>query len=175
MFDEYRRMLDKFGLNAAEVSDGSMILPHEEKLKCISTLAKDVTVVSEVGSKEEGILISPGKWINMMRDELDAGSWKVIAEGRESGTVGIFRPNGQPHTILINKIKSKVNNDNIIWEAPQKKQVVWFIKLMGCNVNLGNIAPQDVIPTETLRYGLRGDTFLDFLPEEMKAGKQQTE
>ena len=171
MFDDYRRMLDKFGLNAAEVSDGSMIIPHEEKLKYISKLAKDVTVVSEVGSKEEGILISPGKWIKMMRDELDAGSWKVIAEGRESGTVGIFRPNGQPHTILINKIKAKVNDENIIWEAPQKKQCVWFIRILGCNVNLGNIAPHDVIPIETLRYGLRGDTFHQFLPEEFRDKK----
>ena len=102
-----------------------------------------------------------------MNTELKAGSWKVIAEARESGTVGIYRPNGTAHTILINKILSKVNRDDILWEAPQKAQQVWFIKLLGASVNLGNIAGSDVIPLETLRLGLRGDTFFEFLPEEV--------
>ena len=89
--------------------------------------SKNYTVLSEVGSKEEGILISPAKWIKMMSNELQAGSWKVIAEGRESGSVGIFRPNGKPHTMLINKIISKINPDKILWEAPTKKQQTWFV------------------------------------------------
>ncbi|MFT5596846.1 MAG: phosphosulfolactate synthase, partial [Flammeovirgaceae bacterium] len=163
MFEEYRKLLQDLKLGTVEVSDGSIDLPHDEKLGYISELAKDFTVLSEVGSKEEGILISPGKWVKMMDTELRAGSWKVIAEARESGNVGIYRPNGTAHVVLVNKILAKVKAEDILWEAPQKAQQVWFIKLVGHNVNLGNIAPNDVIPLETLRIGLRGDTFFEFL------------
>jgi len=173
-FDDYCRYVDKFGLDMAEVSDGSIILPHDRKCHYISELARrGVTVLSEVGSKEEGILISPSKWIRMMQNELEAGSWKVIAEARESGTVGIFRPNGSVHTSLVNKIIAKVPKEKIIWETPQKRQQVWFVELFGANVNLGNIAPESVIPLETLRLGLRGDTFFNFLPENLKKYKLQ--
>lgn len=167
MFDDYRRLLDELGLQTAEVSDGSIHIEHDKKLEYISTLAKDFRVLSEVGSKEEGILIAPAKWVKMMDTELQAGSWKVIAEARESGNVGIYRPNGTAHVVLVNKILAKVPAEDILWEAPQKAQQVWFIKLIGANVNLGNIAPSDVIPLETLRIGLRGDTFFEFLPEEI--------
>lgn len=167
LFDEFRKLLSDLGLGMVEVSDGSIHLEHEDKLHYISELAKDFTVLSEVGSKEEGILIAPGKWVKMMDTELQAGSWKVIAEARESGNVGIYRPNGTAHVVLVNKILAKVRPEDIIWEAPQKAQQVWFVKLIGANVNLGNIAPNDVIPLETLRIGLRGDTFFDFLPEEI--------
>lgn len=166
-FDGYRRLLDKYKMDLCEVSDGSIIIPHDQKLKYISELAKDRTVMSEVGSKDEGIIISPAKWIKMMSTELEAGSWKVIAEGRESGTVGIFRPNGTAHTYLINKIIAKIDPNRILWEAPIKTQQVWFIRLFGPNVNLGNIAPYEIIPLECLRLGLRGDTFFEFLPEEV--------
>jgi len=166
-FDGYRRLLDKYKMDLCEVSDGSIIIPHDQKLNYISELAKDRTVMSEVGSKDEGIIISPAKWIKMMSTELEAGSWKVIAEGRESGTVGVFRPNGTAHTYLINKIIAKIDPNRILWEAPQKTQQVWFIRLFGPNVNLGNIAPFEIIPLECLRLGLRGDTFFEFLPEEV--------
>ncbi len=165
MFDDYRKLLDRFKIPAAEVSDGSIVLNHELKCEYINKLSKDFIVMSEVGSKEEGILISPNKWINMMQAELEAGSWKVIAEARESGNVGIYRPNGTAHVALVNKIIAKVSVENILWEAPKKAQQVWFIKQFGTNVNLGNIAHDEVIPLETLRIGLRGDTFHDFLPE----------
>lgn len=165
MFDDYRKLLDRFKIPAAEVSDGSIMLNHELKCNYIKKLSKDFIVMSEVGSKEEGILISPNKWINMMQAELEAGSWKVIAEARESGNVGIYRPNGTAHVALVNKIITKVSVENILWEAPKKAQQVWFIKQFGTNVNLGNIAHDEVIPLETLRIGLRGDTFHDFLPE----------
>jgi len=168
-FDDYLKLIDKYKLTAAEVSDGSIELPHDEKCKYINILSKNYTVLSEVGSKEEGIIIHPTKWIKMMNSELEAGSSKVIAEARESGTVGIFHRNGSTHVLLVNKITSKVPVENIIWETPQKSQQVYFIKLFGANVNLGNIAPDDVIPLETLRLGLRGDTFFHFLPEEMKS------
>lgn len=165
--DDYIRLLDKLKIEAAEVSDGSIVMEHDEKCKIINRLSKDRYVLSEVGSKEEGIIIHPAKWIKMMNAELAAGSTKVIAEARESGNVGIFHRNGSAHVMLINKITSKVPKDAIIWETPQKAQQVYFIKLFGANVNVGNIAPDDVIPLETLRIGLRGDTFFHFLPEEM--------
>lgn len=165
-FEDYLRLLDKYKMDLAEISDGSIIINHDEKLELIRKMAKSRTVLSEVGSKDSGILISPGRWIKMMSSELEAGSWKVIAEGREAGNVGVFRPNGTAHTMLINKIIAKVKPEDILWEAPQKNQQVWFIKLFGANVNLGNIAPNELIPLECLRLGLRGDTFFEFLPED---------
>jgi phosphosulfolactate synthase len=169
MFDDYMRLIDKLKLDCAEVSDGSIVMPHDQKCEYIRKLAQNFTVFSEVGSKEAGLIIHPAMWVTMMNKELQAGSWKVIAEARESGNVGIYRANGNAHTLLINKILAKVNKDDILWEAPQKSQQVWFLKLLGHNANLGNIAYDDVIPLETLRLGLRGDTFFSFLPAELKA------
>lgn len=165
--DDYKRYIDSLGLDTVEISDGSISIDHDEKCKLISSFAKNYRVLSEVGSKEEGILISPAKWVKMMQTELAAGSWKVIAEARESGTVGIYRPSGQAHTLLINRIIQKVKPEDILWEAPKKPQQVYFIKHFGCNVNLGNIAENEVIPLECLRVGLRGDTFFDFMPEDI--------
>lgn len=165
--DDYKKYIDGLGLQTVEISDGSMVIPHDEKCEMITSFAKNYRVLSEVGSKEEGILISPARWIKMMQHELQAGSWKVIAEARESGTVGIYRPSGQAHVMLINKIIKNVKPENIIWEAPKKPQQVYFIKQFGANVNLGNIAENEVIPLECLRIGLRGDTFFDFQPEEV--------
>ena len=170
---EYLHLLDDLKIDLVEISDGSIIIPHDEKCELIHKLSKNRTVLSEVGSKDSGILISPGKWIRMMTSELEAGSWKVIAEGRESGNVGVFRPNGTAHTILINRIISKVAPENILWEAPQKNQQVWFIKLFGANVNLGNISANEIIPLECLRLGLRGDTFFEFLPSSTAKLKQE--
>ncbi len=167
-FEDYIRYITDLGLDSAEVSDGSIELSHEHKLEYIGRLSKDFTVLSEVGSKEEGIIIHPARWIKMMQSELEAGAAKVIAEARESGTVGIFHKDGSAHTMLINRIVNKVKLENIIWETPQKSQQVYFLKLFGSNVNVGNIAVDDVIPLETLRLGLRGDTFFSFLPGEMK-------
>jgi phosphosulfolactate synthase len=164
-FEQYRDYIADLGLNCAEVSDGSIELEHDKKCEYISELAKNYTVLSEVGSKEEGVIIHPARWIKMMQSELEAGASKVIAEARESGTVGIFHKNGSAHSILINRIVNKVKSENIIWETPQKSQQVYFLKLLGSNVNLGNIGVDDVIPLETLRLGLRGDTFFTFLPE----------
>jgi phosphosulfolactate synthase len=167
MFDEYCEFIDKFKLDCAEVSDGSIVIKHEKKCEYISKLAKNYTVLSEVGSKEEGIIIHPNMWISMMNKELEAGSWKVIAESRESGTVGIYRSSGHAHETLVQKITAKVKQENIIWEAPKKPQQVWWIQQLGANVNLGNIAPEEALPLETLRLGLRGDTFFTFLPKEI--------
>lgn len=168
MFDDYIKFVNKLNIDHVEVSDGSIEMKHDVKCEYIRKLSKEFTVLSEVGSKEEGIIIHPNMWITMMQKELEAGSWKVIAEARESGTVGIYRKNGQAHSLLINKIISKVNPENILWEAPLKAQQVYFIKMFGANVNLGNIGYEDVIPLETLRCGLRGDTFFTFLPKKLQ-------
>ncbi len=164
-FNDYIKVLDKFKMTHAEISDGSITLPHDEKLEYIRKLAKHVTVITEVGSKEEGIIIHPNKWIEMINSELEAGAWKVIAEARESGTVGIFRPSGKAHVVLINKIVAKVPPEKIIWEAPNKGGQTYFIKLLGANVNLGNISPHEVIAVESLRLGLRSDTFFQYLKQ----------
>jgi phosphosulfolactate synthase len=171
MFDDYRRLLNKLKIEYVEVSDGSVKMDHKDKCHYIKELAKEFTVLSEVGSKEAGVIIHPTLWISMMTKEIECGAWKVIAEARESGTVGIYRPNGNAHTSLINKILNKVPKDSILWEAPKKSQQAWFIGLLGSNVNLGNIAPDDVIPLETLRLGLRGDTFQQFMPKMEKKEK----
>lgn len=167
-FDEYQKLIEEFGVDTAEVSDGSINMEHDSKCEYISKLAKNFTVLSEVGSKEEGIIIHPAKWVSMMKAELEAGSFKVIAEARESGTVGIFHKNGSAHSMLITRITNKINVNDIIWETPQKTQQVYFINLFGANVNVGNIGVDDVIPLETLRLGLRGDTFFNYLPENVK-------
>jgi len=168
MFDEYRKLIDKYGLDMVEVSDGSMIIPHADKISYIEKLAQEVTVLSEVGSKQADVVFPPNVWVAMMKAEIDAGSWKVIAEARESGTVGIYNPDGTANTTLIDDIVKQVQIENVIWEAPIKSQQAWFIKLLGANVNLGNIAPGEVVSLETLRLGLRGDTFYEFLPEDLK-------
>jgi phosphosulfolactate synthase len=167
-FDDYQKFIDAYGLDTAEVSDGSINIEHDSKCEFISRLAKNFTVLSEVGSKEEGIIIHPAKWVSMMKAELEAGSFKVIAEARESGTVGIFHKNGSTHSMLVTRITSKIKETDIIWETPQKSQQVYFINLFGANVNVGNISVDDVIPLETLRIGLRGDTFFNYLPEGTK-------
>ncbi len=167
-FDDYRRVLDEYGMTFAEVSDGSMDLDHDKKCEYIEKLSKQVTVLSEVGSKDADKIIPPYLWIDLMQKELQAGAWKVIGEAREGGNVGLFRGTGEVRSGLVQEILTKIPFEKIIWEAPQKAQQVWFVKLLGANVNLGNIAPNEIIPLETVRLGLRGDTFLHFLGIERK-------
>ncbi|MDJ1468438.1 phosphosulfolactate synthase [Cytophagaceae bacterium DM2B3-1] len=169
-FEDYLRVLDKYELSYAEVSDGSIDMNHDEKCEYINKLAQRATVLSEVGSKDDQKIIPPYKWIALMQKELDAGAWKVIGEARESGNVGLFRSTGEVRSGLVEEILTKIPSEKILWEAPQKAQQVWFIKLLGANVNLGNIAPNEIIPLETIRLGLRGDTFMHFLDME-KIGK----
>jgi phosphosulfolactate synthase len=162
-FSDYQRVLDQYGMEYAEVSDGSIEIEHDKKCGFISELSKQVTVISEVGSKDAAKIFAPYKWIKLMQAEIEAGSWKVIAEAREGGNVGIYRGSGEVREGLVDEILTQIPEETIIWEAPQKEQQVWFIKLIGSNVNLGNIAPAEVIPLETIRLGLRGDTFDYFL------------
>lgn len=162
-FEDYRKVLDTFDMTFAEVSDGSIEMDHDIKCEYIRKLSEQVTVLSEVGSKDAEKIIPPYKWISLMQAELDSGAWKVIGEAREGGNVGLFRSSGEVRSGLVEEILTKIPFEKIIWEAPQKSQQVWFIKLLGPNVNLGNIAPNEVIPLETIRLGLRGDTFSHFL------------
>ena len=158
-FEDYISVCKEFGVKYMEVSDGSIEIPHAEKCGYIEKLTKHGTVLSEVGSKDAAHIIPPYKWIELMRAELEAGATYVIAEAREAGNVGIYRGSGEVREGLVQEILTKIPAEKILWEAPQKAQQLYFLELVGCNVNLGNIAPSEVIPLETMRIGLRGDTF----------------
>ena len=164
-FDDYLGVIKEYGLKHVEVSDGSITIPHIEKLGYIEKLAKHVTVLSEVGSKDATHIMPPYKWIELMKAELEAGSTYVIAEAREAGNVGIYRGSGEVREGLVQEILTQIPYEKIIWEAPQKAQQVYFMELLGANVNLGNLAPAEVIPLEATRVGLRGDTFDLFLDD----------
>ncbi len=162
-FDDFCKLMDKLKLEMVEVSDGSISIEHDTKCEYIQKLSKNFKVISEIGSKCESNSLEDSDWIEYMNKELQAGSWKVIAEAREGGNVGMFDPNGNIKENLIKKITNKILTSKILWEAPQKKQQVWFINNFGANVNLGNISPNDIISLECLRIGLRGDTFDNYL------------
>lgn len=162
-FEDYINICKQYNISYMEVSDGSITIPHAEKCGYIEKLTKHGTVLSEVGSKDAAHIIPPYKWIELMRAELNAGATYVIAEAREAGNVGIYRGTGEVREGLVQEILTQIEGDKIIWEAPQKAQQLYFIELLGCNVNLGNIAPTEVIPLEAMRIGLRGDTFSLYL------------
>ncbi len=166
-FEDYIRVCKDFGITYMEVSDGSITIPHAEKCGYIEKLTKYGTVLSEVGSKDAEHIIPPYKWIELMRAELSAGSSYVIAEAREAGNVGIYRGSGEVREGLVQEILTQIPAEKILWEAPQKAQQLYFIELIGANVNLGNIAPSEIIALEAMRVGLRGDTFDLFLNKEM--------
>lgn len=149
----------QLGLEYFEISDGTISIEHDRKLELIERLARDFTVLSEVGSKDDtGAITPPYLWVEQMRTELDVGAWKVIAEGRESGTAGIFRPTGEVREGLIGEIVHDIDPRRILFDAPRKDQQVWFVKRFGPNVNLGNVPADEVLALETLRVGLRSDT-----------------
>jgi phosphosulfolactate synthase len=161
--DEYKRWISDLGLTHVEISDGVIDLPRERKLELIEEFARDFTVLSEVGSKDAEVVYAPYQWVEWIKQELEAGAWKVITEGREGGTAGIYRPTGEMRTGLIDEIVHEVDVDSLLFEAPTKSSQAWFIKHFGPGVNLGNIPPDEVIPLETLRRGLRGDTLKEIL------------
>jgi phosphosulfolactate synthase len=158
-FDDYIAMCKDYNINVIEVSDGSIEIPHTEKCGYIEKISKFAKVFSEVGSKDAAHIIPPYKWIELMSAELSAGASYVIAEAREAGNVGIYRGSGEVREGLVQEILTKIPAEKILWEAPQKAQQLYFLELIGCNVNLGNIAPSEIIPLEAMRIGLRGDTF----------------
>ena len=161
-FDEFLALVDECGMECVEISDGTIDMDEEDKLAILRKLSKRYKVLSEVGSKDEAVVITPSKWVDSIKRELEAGAWKVITEGRESGTVGIYRPTGDVKDGLLEEISTTFDISQLLFEAPVKKQQAWFIKQFGPNVNLGNIPPDEVISVETLRVGVRGDTLLTF-------------
>lgn len=165
-FKDYIQLCKDYNITYMEVSDGSITIPHPEKCGYIEKLTKYGTVLSEVGSKDATHIIPPYKWIEQMKAELEAGSTYVIAEAREAGNVGIYRGSGEVREGLVQEILTQIPGEKIVWEAPQKAQQLYFLELVGCNANLGNIAPSEVIPLETMRIGLRGDTFSLYLDKE---------
>jgi phosphosulfolactate synthase len=168
-FDDYRRMARRLGLGHAEFSTGVLEMEIGKRVEYVRALAQDFIVFAEVGSKDAQAVVAPDRWVEEIQALLQAGAWKVIAESRESGTVGLYLRTGEVRTGLVDEIIAHIDPRRLIFEAPQKHQQVWFLKQFGPAVNLGNIAADDVIPLETLRLGLRGDTLPDFLPPEGKS------
>jgi len=161
--DDYKRWLGELGITHVEISDGTVEIPRERKLELIEDFARDFTVLSEVGSKDSEVVFAPYEWVGWIKEEREAGAWKVITEAREGGTAGIFRPSGEMRTGLVDEIAHSIDFHDLVWEAPTKASQAWFIKHFGPDVNLGNIPPDEVIPLETLRLGLRGDTLKEVL------------
>jgi phosphosulfolactate synthase len=161
--DDYKQWLTELGLTHVEISDGTIEIPRERKLELIADFARDFTVLSEVGSKDSDVVYAPYQWVEWIKEEKEAGAWKVITEGREGGTAGIFRKDGDMRTGLIDEIAHEISLSDLIFEAPTKSSQAWFVKHFGPGVNLGNIPPDEVIPLETLRRGLRGDTLKEVL------------
>jgi len=161
--DEYKTWLQGLGLTHVEISDGTVEIPRDRKLELIADFARDFTVLSEVGSKDSSVEYTAAEWVQWLQEELDAGAWKVITEAREGGTAGIFDSSGGMRTELISEIAMAVGPASVVFEAPSKAAQAWFIKQFGPSVNLGNIPPEEVIPLETLRLGLRGDTLKEVL------------
>jgi phosphosulfolactate synthase len=161
--DDYKQWLRELGLTHVEISDGTIEIPRDRKLELIADFARDFTVLSEVGSKDASVEYTADQWVQWLQEELDAGAWKVITEAREGGTAGIFDSSGGMRTDLIGDIALAVGPANVVFEAPTKAAQTWFIKQFGPSVNLGNIPPDEVIPLETLRLGLRGDTLKEVL------------
>jgi phosphosulfolactate synthase len=161
--DEFKRWLTDHRFSLVEISDGTLDIPRERKLELIADFARDFTVLSEVGSKDSDVVYAPYQWVAWIKEELDAGAWKVITEGREGGTAGIFRSDGDMRTGLLDEIAHEVSVESLLFEAPTKASQAWFVRQYGPNVNLGNIPPDEVIPLETLRLGLRADTLKEIL------------
>ena len=161
--EEFKSWLTEHRFSHVEISDGTIDLPRERKLEIIEMLAQDFRVLSEVGSKDADVVFAPYQWVEWIKEEKEAGAWKVITEAREGGTAGIFRKDGDMRTGLIDEIAHELDLHDIVWEAPTKSSQAWFVKHFGPNVNLGNIPPDEVIPLETLRLGLRGDTLKEIL------------
>jgi len=160
---EFKSWLIEQRFSHVEISDGTLDIPRDRKLELIEEFSHDFTVLSEVGSKDPDVVYAPYQWVQWIKEELDAGALKVITEAREGGTAGIFRRDGDMRTGLLEEIAHEIAVSDLIFEAPTKESQAWFVKHFGPNVNLGNIPPEEVIPLETLRLGLRGDTLKEVL------------
>ena len=156
--DGLRAWLKELEIEHVEVSSGAVPIPPDEKAELIRALAGDFIVFAEVGEKDPAAILAPYRWVELIEQALEAGAAKVVCEGRASGDAGMYRPDGEARTGLIDEIAHRIDFHRLIFEAPKRHQQVWFIEHFGSEVNLGNIRPDDVIPLETLRLGLRADT-----------------
>jgi len=154
--------LDELAIECVEVSSGAVPIPAADKLALIERLAARFTVYAEVGEKDPDALMAPYRWVQLIRDALDAGATMVVCEGRATGNAGLYRPDGEARSGLIDEIVHEVDRSKLIFEAPRKHQQVWLIERYGGDVNLGNIPPAEVLSLETLRLGLRADTLARF-------------
>jgi phosphosulfolactate synthase len=155
---ELRDWAGETGITHIEVSNGLRGLPESRKHALVTELADDFVVLAETGAKEGNYPPTPAEWAKEMSRDLDAGATWVIAEGRESGTVGLYRPDHAVREDLVSAILGVIPQDKVIFEAPAKSQQAWFIRQLGADANIGNVAPACVLPLETLRLGLRADT-----------------
>jgi phosphosulfolactate synthase len=160
--DELRRWLDDLRIEHVEVSSGVVPMPSDDKLELIRTLASDRTVYAEVGEKDPRALMAPYRWVELIREALEAGATQVVCEGRADGSAGVYRPDGEVRTGLVDEVAHEIDINRLIFEAPQRQQQIWFIERFGTDVNVGNVHPRDVISLETLRVGLRADTLRMF-------------
>jgi phosphosulfolactate synthase len=156
--DGLQRWAEHIGVDAVEVSNGLQAFSGETKVAVVRRLANHFTVLAEAGAKDGHAPVVAQQWLAEMEADLAAGARWVIAEGRESGTVGLYRADGSVREDLVDLLTSRLSLEQVIFEAPQKSQQVWFIRHLGLDVNLGNVAPDEVMPLETLRLGLRADT-----------------
>lgn len=166
--NEFLKLIDQYQIDHVEISDGAINISHDKKCEYIREFSKTTTVISEIGSKDKDKVqvTPPYKWIQLMQAELDAGSKFLVAEAKETGTVGLYRDSGEVREGLVDEILTRIPADRIIWEAPLKDQQLFFIRTIGCNANLGNIASSEVIALEAMRIGLRGDSFNFFLDKD---------
>lgn len=156
--DELRRWAHDTGIDAVEVSDGLQTMSPAQKQRLVTTLSADFTVLAETGAKDGRAPVVTEDWLAEMESDLAAGARWLIAEGRESGTVGLYHADGEVRSELVEAIAARVPVDRVIFEAPRKSQQTWFIRRFGAAVNLGNVPLDEVLSVETLRLGLRADT-----------------
>ena len=157
--EDYKRTLNTFGVSTIEISDGIVDIPLETKVKTIRDFCNYFRVIAEVGCKDRDFVYSPDEWVTQLKECLNAGAWKVLCEGRESGDAGIYQDDSTPREDTVNRIINEISLEQIIWETPKAQNQIYFINRFGANVNLGNISPHEVLILESQRVGLRYDTF----------------
>jgi phosphosulfolactate synthase len=157
---EYLEWAATCAFRQVEVSDGLGLLGQDAKAALIRRAAASFIVVSEVGMKDPTSVLTPATWVELARADLDAGATAVLTEGRESGTVGIYAPDGSVRRDVVDALLDHVGAEHLVFEAPQRHQQAWLIRRIGPEVNLANVAPREALGLEALRLGLRADTTL---------------
>ena len=152
------------GFPCVEVSAGTVAMADAAKQDLIEQAAEHFIVLAEVGPKDPGVHLTPGQWAQAVSRDLQAGATWVLAEGRASGTVGIYDASGAVHQDVIEAMVSVTDPGSIVFEAPRDSQQAWFVRRFGPDVNLANVHPADALGLETLRLSLRADTYRAWSP-----------